>query len=180
MAKPHQQTPKPTAPLTPIQQRLEPKPEAPVLTFVALGRTGDKRHVAALVKTQGLALVSTALLCHPTRDALPAEEAWRDAAYPVLFHGQAVPTTSGTAIVDGQGLTLVKTPSNKTAVVLLEIEDGKVSFREPNPRGMTREERLGSHLFEGTKLDAWQELDAYAMHHLLRETRLIGRRKTGA
>lgn len=173
----HQQQqplPRPTAPPTPAQGT--PRVDAPVITSVALGRTQDGRHAVALLRTQGLVIVSCALLCQPTRDAATAEEAWRIASYPTLFHGNPPASIPGT-LVSGAGLALDKV-GNAYRVTLVEVENGKVlPFREPTSTAATHEERLGSFIYMGKKLDAWQELDLYAAKYLLRESLAERRRK---
>lgn len=169
MAKPQPIPPRPSAP---------PAPEAPLVTSVMLGRTADKRHAAAILKTRGNVVVSCALVCPPTRDAELAEEAWRDASYPALYHGQAVPTVEGPSLVEGTALAMVRTPANTVAVIVVEVEAGKVlPPRKPEPKAATEEERLGSHPYEGRKLDAWDELMRYAAHYVLRESFAQSRRR---
>jgi len=176
MAKPQQQPlPKPTAPPSPVQAT--PKGEAPVITSVALGRTAEGKHAVAMLRTQGMALLSCELLAQPTRDAAVAEDVWRVCAYPVLFHGEKVPTFAGT-LVTGTGLALVKTPANTYAVTVVEMDGGKVQPpRKADPHALTDEERKGSTLYEGKKLDAWHELDSHAAKYLLRESLAERRRK---
>lgn len=177
MAKPHQHPlPRPMAPLTPVPTA--PKAEVPVITSVALGRTADKRHAVALLKTQGLTVVSCALLAPTTSDASAAEETWRTAAYPTLYHGNPPSTVPGT-LVSGTGLALVKSASGKTEVMVIEVEDGKVQpFRKADAASPDPQERLGSVPFEGGKLDAWQELELYAAKYLLRESLAERRRRS--
>jgi hypothetical protein len=175
MAKPHHQQqplrPMPTPPPA-------PKAEAPVITSVALGKTADGRHAVALLRTQGLAVVSCALLAPSTPDASSAEEAWRMAAYPTLYHGNPPATVSG-VIVSGTGLALRKNASGKTEVMVIELEDGKMlPVRKPDATSPDPQERLGSVPFEGGKLDAWQELELYAAKYLLRESLAERRRRS--
>lgn len=171
MAKPHQQ-PQPVRPTPPA-----PRTDAPILTSVALGKTADGRHAVALLRTQGLTLVSCSLLAPTAPDAASAEEAWRVASYPILFHGEAPATVPGT-LVSGTGLAFAKTEASAFRVTLVELEDGKVQpFRAPKPGALTHEERLGSLVYEGKKLDAWQELELHAAKYLLRESLAERRRK---
>lgn len=175
MAKLQQQ---PLRPMPALAVTSAPKAEAPVIASVALGKTADGRHVVALLKTQGFAVVSCALLCPPTGDASSAEEAWRAAAYPTLFHGTPPATLPGT-LASGTGLALQKNASGKTEVTVVELEGGKVQpFRKPEPSSMDPQERLGSVPFEGGKLDAWQELELYAAKYLLRESLAERRRRS--
>lgn len=176
MGKNHQQHPhQPVLPVRPTQAPT-PRQDAPVLTSVALGRTSDGKWAAALLRTQGLTLVSCGLLCPPTKDAASAEEAWRVASYGVLYHGEAPATHSGT-LVSGTGLSLVK-GDRAHHVRRVEIEDGKVlPYVPPNPLAPTSEEKKGDELYVGTKLDAWHELSDHADRHLLRESLMERRRR---
>lgn len=142
---------------------------APVLTSVGLGRTEDGRHVAALLKTQGRVLLSCRLLEAPTRTLEVAEEAWRSSAYLVLYHGEALPTVDGPALYEGKALALHRLPNSRTAVVLLEVEDG--NLLPPDPERPS--------LFEGKRGEAWETLDDWASHNLLLST-LAERRRRAA
>ena len=168
---------RPTAPLSPMQQKqallavTPPTPKkaddtAPVLTAVALGRTKDGRHAAAILKTQGQAILSCRLLEAPTRTLELAEEAWRAASYPTIYLGEVVPTVDGPPLHEGKALALTRLPKG-TAAVLLEIEDGKLL--PPNPDKPA--------LFDGSKLEAWQALDDWASHNLLLSTLAERRRR---
>ena len=173
MAKP-QHVARPTAPLSPMQQRqavlpvAAPKPDAPVLTAVALGRTEDGRHAAAILKTQGGSILSCRLLDSPTRTLELAEEVWRASAYSVIYLGETVPTVDGPPLYEGKALALTRLPKG-TAAVLLEIEDGKLL--PPNPDKPA--------LYDGSKGEAWAALDDWASHNLLLST-LAERRRRAA
>lgn len=141
---------------------------APVLTAVGLGRTEDGRHACAVLKTQGRTILSCRLLEAATRTLEVAEDAWRASAYLVLYHGEALPTVEGT-LHEGRALALHRLPNSRTAVVLLELEDGKLL--PPNPDKPS--------LFEGKRGEAWEVLDDWASHNLLLST-LAERRRRAA
>lgn len=176
MAK-HQHTPRPTAPPSPMQQKqallaVEPSKydaTAPVLTSVGLGRTEDGRHVAAILKTQGRTILSCRPLETPTRTLEVAEEAWRASAYLVLYHGETLPTVEGPPLHEGKALALHRLPTQRTAVVLLEVEDGKLLPPDPDKPA----------LFDGSRGEAWLALDDWASHNLLLST-LAERRRRAA
>lgn len=170
MSKHHRHQPPP--PPQPQRQATLPTPppppaeEVPIHASVALGRVPDGRHVAAILRTQGLKVVSCALLCPPTREQILAEEAWQNASYPVLFHGEKVPTVQGPPLMEGVALRLQK-GSEGTSVILSEVEDG--ALLPFNPKEHV--------LFTGRKLDAWQELDSYAAHNMLTVSKYQRRRR---
>jgi len=141
---------------------------APILTAVGLGRTKDGRHACALLKTQGRTILSCRLFEAPTRDVELAEEAWRASAYLTLYQRETLPTVEGT-LYEGKALALHQLPNQRTAVVLLEVEDGKLL--PPN------EDKPA--LFEGRRGEAWEALDDWASHNLLLST-LAERRRRAA
>lgn len=153
MAKHQQPLPRPTAPLTPMQQTLKPQAPLEVRTWMALGIVDYGKHAAALLRTQGTKVVECHLLDSPRREAVEAEEAWLDAAYPALFHGEKVRTVQGPPLMDGIALGLHRIGA-KFGVVVADVDGGRLSETEK------------VH-FLGSKLDAWHELDAYAAHNIL-------------
>lgn len=173
MPPPVKPMPRPTAPLTPLQPKAPastpPKEEAPVLVSCCLGQTTAGLHAAAILRTQGPTVLECVLLTPPSKDAMAAEEAWRDGAYRVLYLGEKPRAVPGPPLVSGVALGLHK-PDMQTAAVRLVLEDGKVEA--------PGEDKEGSRvLYKGTKLAAWEELDHHAAHHVLRASLQERRRK---
>lgn len=174
MAKPF---PRPTAPPSPMQQAqaiLKPvsqAPAVPLVTSVAFGRTASGRYAAAILKTQGRALVSCDLLGHPSGDAEVAADIWRDSAYPALIQGRTPRLVQGPPLVEGHAFALF-TSGSRTAALVLVLEEGRVVEPVPGDAELVGGRRVlptGGEVYTGRRLDAWQELELYAALHVLSE-----------
>lgn len=156
------------------QQPLMKKPESPKpaerppeVTSLALGKTASGLHCVALLVTEGLKVVKATVLA-VSRDASAMEEEWEARAYTALYHGERQTVSTLTPFVGGTALALVQAPktlASRRQAVLLEVEGDKVV-----------EQRI---LYDGGKLDAWQELSDWASRHLLVESAAVRRKRHG-
>ena len=156
------------------QPLIQKKPEAPKpaerppeVLSLALGKTTAGLHCVALLVTEGLRVVKATVLA-ASRDASMVEEEWEARAYPTLYHGTSIATDSHHTLASATALALVQAPktlASRRQAVLLEVEGDKVI-----------EQRI---LYDGGKLDAWQELSDWAARHLLVESAAVRRKRHG-
>lgn len=154
------------------QPLMQKKPEAPKPTerppevlSLALGKTTGGLHCVALLVTEGLKVIKATVLAQ-SRDASVVEEEWEARSYPALYHGEVPKVTPVATFASGTALALVQAPktlASRRQAVLLEVEGEKVV-----------EQRI---LYDGGKLDAWQELADWAARHLLVEAAAVRRKR---
>lgn len=146
-------------PLTPVP---EAKPEPNEVLSIALGRTTEGRYCVAALTTRGLKVAKADVLC-AYRDAATAEEEWNRLAYLALFQGNVAPPESGRHVfATGTAIALPKVPPSKRAAIALEVEGNTVTSQKV--------------VFEGSKLDAWNEAQDWASRNLLLESAAQRRR----
>ncbi len=154
------------------QPLIQKKPEAPKpaerppeVLSLALGKTASGLHCVALLVTEGLRVTKATVLA-VSRDAETAEEEWDSRAYPALYHGEKPAASVPATFTSGTALALVQAPktlASRRQAVLLEVEGDKV---------------VGQRiLYDGGKLDAWQELSDWASRHLLMESAAVRRKR---
>lgn len=155
--KPVQQQPKKPEPT--------PAPRGPEVTALALGKTKEGLPCVALLTISDRKVVASTVL-EADRDSAAMEEAWDARAYPVLYLGERPAQKTQHAFAEGMALALERPPNglpSRRTAIRIEVEGDRVTER--------------ATVFDGGKLDAWQELHDWASRHLLVESAASRRKK---
>lgn len=135
----------------------------PEVVSLALGRTASCLYCVAALTTQGLKVKSAEVL-DASRDAWRMEEAWEYRAYRLLYYGEKqTPATSGQLFASGRSVAVQKLHTSKRAAVALDVEGNTVTGQQV--------------VFEGGKLDTWNEARDWAVRNLLVESHAQTRRR---